>query len=150
MPPKRPNAVAAVAAAIAGTIAAASPAAAQGRDWTKVEIKTQKLAEGIYALEGAGGNLGLCAGPDGAFLVDDQFAQLTPKIKAAIAAVTDKPVRFVLNTHYHGDHVGGNVNLGTDGAVIVAQDNVRIVGDAPDVLADRLRRRHKTVRRKAS
>lgn len=102
----------------------ASPAAAQ-QDFSKVEIKTEKLAENVYMLTGAGGNLGLSTGADGTFLVDDQYAPLTPKIQAAIGAVTDKPVRFVLNTHWHGDHTGGNENLGKAGALIVAHENVR-------------------------
>jgi glyoxylase-like metal-dependent hydrolase (beta-lactamase superfamily II) len=76
-------------------------------------------------LVGAGGNLGLSVGEDAVFLVDDQFAPLTPKIKAAIAAVSARPVKFVLNTHWHYDHTGGNENLGKEGTVIVAHDNVR-------------------------
>lgn len=104
---------------------AASPAFAQDRDWSKVEVKTTSLGGGVSALAGAGGNIGVFVSPDGILLVDDQFAPLTPKIKAAIAALSDKPVRLVLNTHWHGDHVGGNENMAKDGAVIVAQDNVR-------------------------
>ena len=75
-------------------------------------------------LMGRGGNIGLSVGDDGAFLIDDQFAPLTAKILAAVAAVTDQPVRWVLNTHWHGDHTGGNENLGTAGAMIVAHENV--------------------------
>ena len=100
-------------------------ATAQPPDISKVEVKTQKLAEGLYMLQGAGGNIGLSVGEDAAFLVDDQYAPLTPKIKAAVAALTDKPVKFVLNTHWHGDHTGGNENLGAGGTLIVAHDNVR-------------------------
>lgn len=102
----------------------ASNARAQ-QDFSQVEIKSTTVAEGVYMLEGAGGNMGLSVGADGAFLIDDQFAPLSDKIKAAIAAITDKPLRFVLNTHYHFDHTGGNENLGTAGATIVAHDNVR-------------------------
>src|ERR671918_320069 len=76
-------------------------------------------------LEGAGGNIGFSVGSDAAFLVDDQFAPLTERIQAAVAAVTERPVRFVLNTHWHGDHTGGNENLGKAGVVLVAHDNVR-------------------------
>lgn len=110
-------------ASIAG-LAAALPAAAQG-DLSKVEIKTTKLSDTVYMMVGSGGNLALSAGEDAAFLVDDQFAPLTPKITAAVAAVTPKPVKFLLNTHWHFDHTGGNENFGKAGAVIVAHDNVR-------------------------
>ncbi len=110
--------------AIVAVILLTAPAAAQN-DFSKVEIKTTRIADGVYMLEGAGGNMGLSVGEDGAFLIDDQFAPLNDKILAAIAAVTDKPVEFVLNTHYHGDHTGGNEPLGKAGAHILAHDNVR-------------------------
>ena len=90
-----------------------------------VEIRTSMVAEGIYVLEGRGGNIGLSIGTDGAFLVDDQYAPLTEKIQAAVADVTDSAIRFVLNTHWHGDHTGGNENMGKAGAMIVAHENVR-------------------------
>lgn len=106
------------------TLGAAGAVLAQ-RDFSKVEIKTTKVADGIYMLEGSGGNIGVCAGGDGTLLIDDQFAPLSDKLKAAVAAVSDKPIRFVLNTHWHGDHVGGNENLANGGALIVAHDNVR-------------------------
>src|SRR5664279_410673 len=98
-----------LAAALA---ACASLPAFAPQDFSKVEIKTEKLADGVWMLTGAAGNIGVSAGPDGVFLVDDQYAPLTDKIRAAIATVSDKPVRFVVNTHWHDDHVGGNENLG--------------------------------------
>lgn len=104
-------------------VIAALPTTAQEAE---VEIKTQLVAPGVYMLVGSGGNLGLSVGEDGAFLVDDQYAPLTEKIRAAVAKVTDKPLRFVLNTHWHGDHTGGNENLGKAGVLIVAHDNVRV------------------------
>ena len=99
--------------------------AAAAQDFSKIEIKTQKLNETTYMLVGGGGNIAVSIGPDAVFVVDDQYAQMAPKIKAAIAALTKKPVQFMLNTHFHFDHTGGNEAFGTDGAVIVAHDNVR-------------------------
>lgn len=104
---------------------ATAPASAQDRDFSKVEIKVEQLAPGVAVLFGAGGNIGLSYGEDGNALIDDQFAPLTPKILAAVKGLDPGPVRFVINTHWHGDHVGGNENLGQAGAVIVAHDNVR-------------------------
>jgi cyclase len=106
-------------------VLAAGGAAAQEPDFTKVEITTVPVAGSVSMLVGFGGNIGISVGPDGAFLVDDQYAPLTPKIKAAVAALGNPPLRFVLNTHWHGDHTGGNENVGEAGAVIVAHDNVR-------------------------
>jgi len=103
----------------------AGAAYGQQRDFDKVSIKTTKVAAGVYMLEGAGGNIGLSVGDDGVVIIDDEFGPLTPKIQAAITAITPKPIKFVLNTHWHGDHVGGNENLAAAGAVIVAHDNVR-------------------------
>ncbi len=99
-------------------------ALAQQRNFDAVQIKTTKVADGIYMLEGEGGNIGVSAGEDGVFLIDDQFAPLTPKITAAVKAISDQPIRFLINTHWHGDHVGGNENFGKAGVVIVAHDNV--------------------------
>ena len=90
-----------------------------------VRIQTVPVADGIYMLVGSGGNIGLAVGEDAIFLVDDQFAPLSQKITDAIRAVSDKPVRFLLNTHWHGDHTGGNENFGKVGVLIVAHDNVR-------------------------
>jgi glyoxylase-like metal-dependent hydrolase (beta-lactamase superfamily II) len=109
---------------MAAVVLSAASVAAQ-QDFSKVEIKPTKLADGLFMLTGAGGNMALSVGEDAVFLVDDQYAPLTERIKAAIAAITDKPVRFVLNTHWHFDHTGGNENLGQAGALIVAHDNVR-------------------------
>lgn len=103
--------------------ALAAPAAAQV--WDKVEIKAERLAPGVAVLFGAGGNIGLSYGEDGNVVVDDQFAPLTEKIAAAIAGLDPDPVRFVINTHWHSDHTGGNENFGKRGAVILAHDNVR-------------------------
>ncbi len=99
------------------------PIAAQ--DFDSVEIKTTQVSGHVWMLEGAGGTLGVSAGEDGIFLIDDQYAPLTPKILAAIAGIRKGPVKFVLNTHWHGDHVGGNENIGKTGSLIVAHDNVR-------------------------
>jgi glyoxylase-like metal-dependent hydrolase (beta-lactamase superfamily II) len=90
-----------------------------------VQIRTVQVSGNVYMLMGAGGNIGLSVGADAPFVVDDQFAPLTPRIIAAIAQLTDKPVRFVINTHWHGDHTGGNENFGKAGALIVAHENVR-------------------------
>ena len=95
------------------------------QDFSKVQIKTIPVAKGVYMLVGSGGNIGLSVGQDGAFLIDDQYAPLTDKILKAISAVTDKPVRFLVNTHWHFDHTGGNENIGKGGTIIVAHDNVR-------------------------
>jgi cyclase len=110
---------------IAAGLAFAACSSIAQQDFSKVEIGTIKLNETTYMLTGAGGNLGLSVGEDAVFLIDDQFAPLTDKINAAIARITPKPVRFVLNTHWHFDHTGGNENYGRAGALIVAHENVR-------------------------
>lgn len=102
-----------------------SVAAMAQPDFSQVTIKTTEVTSSIYMLEGYGGNIGLSIGDDGTFVIDDQFAPLTDRIQQAIAALTDQPVRFVVNTHWHIDHAGGNENLGKGGAIIVAHDNVR-------------------------
>lgn len=95
------------------------------QDFSKVEIKTVEVTAGVTMLMGAGGNIGVSAGEDGILVIDDQYAPLTEKILAAIKAISDKPIDFVVNTHWHGDHTGGNENIGKTGAVIVAHKNVR-------------------------
>ena len=112
-------------AGVAALSLAALPALAQQQDFSKVEVKTQKVAEGVYMLTGAGGNVGLSVGKDGCYVIDDQYAPLTEKILAAVKAISPAPVRFVVNTHWHGDHTGGNENMGKTGALLVAHENVR-------------------------
>jgi glyoxylase-like metal-dependent hydrolase (beta-lactamase superfamily II) len=103
--------------------APAAPAAMPAPE--DVQIETINLASGIYMLKGRGGNVGLTVGVDGAAIIDDQFADMAPKIRAAVAMLSDRPVHFVINTHLHGDHTGGNDAFGKAGAVIIAQENVR-------------------------
>ncbi|WP_373476133.1 MBL fold metallo-hydrolase [Sphingorhabdus sp.] len=105
----------------------AIPASALAQnDFSKVEIKSQQLAPGVAVLFGAGGNIGVSYGEDGTILIDDQFAPLTAKIQAAVATLGAQPVKFLINTHWHYDHSGGNENLGKAGATIMAHDNVRV------------------------
>ena len=100
---------------------------AQQQDFSKVQIKATKVSGNIYMLEGAGGNIAASIGEDGIVIVDDQFAPLADKIQASLKSlgITDKPVRFVINTHYHGDHTGGNTPFSNAGSTVIAQDNVR-------------------------
>jgi cyclase len=98
---------------------------AQNNDYAKVEVKSSPLRGSTHMLTGAGGNIVASVGVDGTFVVDDQFAPLTEKIRKSLEAISKQPVRFVMNTHWHGDHTGGNENFGKSGAVIVAHDNVR-------------------------
>ena len=98
--------------------------AAQEEDFSKVQMKVTKVAGNVYMLEGAGGNIGASVGEDGIVIVDDQYAPLAEKIQAALKGITDKPVRFIINTHYHGDHTGGNAYFQKQ-APVIAHDNVR-------------------------
>ncbi|MCZ6673404.1 MAG: MBL fold metallo-hydrolase [Verrucomicrobia bacterium] len=98
---------------------------AQRGDLSSVQIRTTHLAGSVYMLEGSGGNIGVSVGADGVIMVDDQFAPLTSKIVAAIQEISDQPIKFLVNTHLHGDHTGGNENLGKMGALIFAHDLVR-------------------------
>lgn len=107
--------------ALLAPVALAQPA----QDFSAVQEIVHELADGLYYLEGSGGNIGVSVGDDGVFLIDDQYAPLTDKIIAAVATLSDKPIRFVFNTHHHGDHTGGNQNLGGAGVVIIAHENVR-------------------------
>ncbi len=99
--------------------------AVTAQNFDSVSIKTTKVAGSVYMLEGAGGNIGVLVGNDGVILVDDQFAPLSDKIKKAVASISDKPIRFVINTHFHGDHSDGNKIFGGEGAIIVAHENAR-------------------------
>ncbi len=105
------------------------------QEFDSVKIISHKITESIYMLEGRGGNIGLCVGEDGAFIIDDQFAPLTEKIKAVIAEITDQSIEFVINTHYHHDHTGGNENFGKGGSIIISHDNTR-----ENIQADQLKR----------
>ncbi len=102
------------------------------QDFSKVEIKATQVAKNVYMLEGSGGNIGVSVGPDGILIVDDQFAPLADKIAAALQQLNPGKLKFVLNTHHHGDHTGGNAAFGAKDAAIIAQTNVRLrlVGDA--------------------
>jgi glyoxylase-like metal-dependent hydrolase (beta-lactamase superfamily II) len=104
----------------------AAPAFAQQQDFSAVEIQTLELASGLYMLVGEGGNIALSTGPDGSVLVDTQYAPLNRKILAAVRAAGGGDVKYVINTHWHGDHTGGNEPLGSAGAVIIAHQNVLV------------------------
>jgi cyclase len=124
-------AFAAVLIMVAGGAAAQQPPPAAAPappiiDWDKIQIRTTDLGNKTYMLEGQGGNITIAVGTDAIIMVDGQFAPLSDKIKAAIKAISPLPVRYLVNTHYHGDHTGGNDNFAKDGAVIVAHDNIRV------------------------
>ena len=120
--------IAAVAAmmALSGKVLAQTPAAAPPPpDFSKVEIKTTDLGDDVYMLEGQGGNVTVAVAKDGIIMVDGEFALLHDKIKAAIVLVSKQPIKYLVNTHFHGDHTGGNAPFAKDGATVVAQDNVK-------------------------
>src|SRR3954467_13341907 len=118
--------LAATAASVAAQPPAAAPAAAAPTpNYDNVQIRVERVAPGVAVLFGRGGNIGLSYGADGNIIIDDQYAPLTERILAAIRTLDPDPVRFVINTHWHGDHTGGNENVARTGAVIVAHDNVR-------------------------
>jgi len=111
-----------IVALLAGLIV---PARAAQQDFANVEIKIVPVSKNIYMLEGSGGNIGVSVGDDGVLIVDDQFAPLADKIAAALKSLNPGKLRFVLNTHHHGDHTGGNAAFGAKDATIIAQSNVR-------------------------
>jgi glyoxylase-like metal-dependent hydrolase (beta-lactamase superfamily II) len=115
-------------AALAATtmLIAGNAKAQEAVDWNKIEIKTTDLGNKTYRLEGQGGNITVAVGTDGIIMVDTQFAPLHDKIAAAIKAISPLPIKYVINTHFHGDHTGGNEGFQKDGAIVVAQDNIRI------------------------
>ena len=113
-----------IAAAAFGLVTA-SVNAAQQQDFSKIEVKTTDLGHNTYMLEGAGGNVTLAVGTDGVIMVDAQFAPMHDKLKAAVAKITNQPVKYLINTHYHGDHTGGNAAFGKEGVTIVAHENLR-------------------------
>jgi cyclase len=115
-----------IALAGVAVLSTGAASAQQGVDFSKVEIKTTDLGNKTYMLEGQGGDITIAVGTDGIIMVDTQFAPLHDKIKAAIEKISPLPIKYVINTHYHGDHVGGNAAFHKDGATIVAHDNVRI------------------------
>ena len=113
--------------------AASVPARAQGQqDFSKVEIKTTKVSTNFYTLDGQGGTIGVLTGPDGVFMVDAQFAPLSEKIVAAIKQISDGRIRYLVNTHVHGDHTGGNENFGKLGVTILARENLRMRLEKPN------------------
>lgn len=107
------------------TLLTLTTAAAHAQTPQAREVRTVPVVSGVYMLMGNGGNIGLSIGPDATFIVDDQYAPMVPNIIAAVQKLTDKPVRFVVNTHWHGDHMGGNEAFGKAGSLVVAHDNVR-------------------------
>jgi len=119
---------AAVGLAFVSGVAAQQPAPPppQQPDFSKAEVKVTDLGNKTFMLEGVGGNITVAAGDDAVIMIDAQFAPMHDKIKAAVDAATRLPIRYVVNTHFHGDHTGGNANFARDGAIVVAHDNIRV------------------------
>lgn len=114
-----------ITASLAGLLLLGSAAYGQGTDFSKIEIKATQITNNFYTLEGSGGMIGVLTGPDGVFMVDTQFAPLSEKIVAAVKKVSNTPIRFVVNTHVHGDHTGGNENLGKMGITLISREELR-------------------------
>jgi len=125
-----------LAGAAAVFVAAVAHAQQPPPDFSKVEIKTTQIADNFYTLEGLGGTISVLTGPDGVLLVDSQYAALTDKLAAAIKKLTNKPIRFVINTHVHPDHTGGNENFAKLGALVFSRDQLRARLEHPNPAAD--------------
>ncbi|MGZ3252783.1 MAG: MBL fold metallo-hydrolase [Burkholderiaceae bacterium] len=119
-----------------GLLVATIAHAQQQTDFSKIEIKTTKIADNFYTLEGQGGTISVLTGPEGVLLVDSQFAPLTDKLVAAIKKISDKPMRFLIDTHVHGDHTGGNENFAKLGVTIFSRDQLRARLAHPNPAAD--------------
>jgi glyoxylase-like metal-dependent hydrolase (beta-lactamase superfamily II) len=134
----RSGSIRSLLAALAACVAAAAQAQQppQQQDFSKVEIRTTQLSQNFYILEGQGGTISVLTGPDGVLLVDSQFAPLTERLLAAIRQITDRPIRFLVDTHVHPDHTGGNENFAKLGAVIFARDQLRARLEHPGAAAD--------------
>jgi glyoxylase-like metal-dependent hydrolase (beta-lactamase superfamily II) len=125
-----------LAGAAAVFVAAVAHAQQPPPDFSKVEIKTTQIADNFYTLEGLGGTISVLTGPDGVLLVDSQYAALTDKLAAAIKKLSNKPIRFVINTHVHPDHTGGNENFAKLGALVFSRDQLRARLEHPNPAAD--------------
>src|SRR5271163_3531705 len=110
----------------AAVLFAGAANAQQGVDFSKVEIRTTDLGNKTYMLDGQGGNITVAVGTDGIIMVDSEFAPLHDKIKAAIEKISPLPIKYLIDTHFHGDHTGGNALFHKDGATVVAEDNIRV------------------------
>jgi cyclase len=134
-----------------GASAQTQPTPPVGPDFSKVVVKTTALGHNTYMLEGAGGNVTVAVGEDGVIMVDGQYAPMHDKLKSAIAAITPQPIRYLVDTHHHGDHSGGNAGFAKDGVTIVAHENARAWPPAARIISrasPRRRRRPNRYRRK--